>query len=145
MSIALTAPNSYGEPDIKTWKKWVRDINNFLVASGITDDKRKKATLLHFSGSHINDIFDTLAKEDNSDTFAETLKKITDHLEPKKNTVFDRYTFRLMKPTDGETVKSYIIRLKEAASKCEFDKYSSDEAIIEQVVTNCTSDSPTFV
>ena len=139
MSIALTAPDKYSEPDILTWKKWVRDVKNFLVASGITDDNRKKATLLHFAGRQINDIFDSLAKDDDSDNFDETVTKITAHLEPKKNIVFNRYTFRSTKQNPDETMKAYIIRLKEAAQKCEFDKYSPDEAIVEQAVFNCNS------
>ena len=141
MSIALSAPEKYCQPEISSWKKWIRDIQNFLVASGIEDDKRKKATLLHHAGSEINDIFDTLCKEDGSDTFKETVDKITNHLEPKKNTAFNRYSFRSMKQQEGENMKSYVIRLKEASLKCEFDQYSAEEAIIEQIVVNCLSDT----
>jgi hypothetical protein len=140
MSMALPAPERYGEPDFTTWKKWIRSIRNFILASGITDDARKKATLLHFAGSKVNDVFDTLAKVDGTDTFEETVKLITDHLEPKQNLVFNRFTFRSMKQKEGESVKSYIIRLKEEAQQCAFDAYSINEAIIDQVVVNCKSD-----
>ena len=140
MSIALPAPDKYDEPEIVSWKKWTRGIRNFLTATGITNDARKKATLLHFAGQKINDIFDTLAEEDDSDSFEVTMQKISDHLEPKKNIAFNRYTFRSIKQQEGETTKSYVIRLKEEAMKCEFDKYSVNEAIVEQVVVNSNSD-----
>ena len=140
MSVALPTQERYSDPNIVTWKKWVRGLTNFLLASNITENARMKATLLHLAGADVNDIFDTLAKPDNTDTFEETVKKITDHLEPKQNTSFNRYKFRSAAQKEDESVRNYVIRLKKAAEMCRFNAYSVEQAIIEQVIVSCKSE-----
>ena len=134
-----------GDPDLTQWKKWIRSLKNFLVASGLTkpnddeEDKRKKAILLHMAGSKINDIFETLAKTDDSDTFEETIGKINKYLQPKQNVSFERYTFRQLSQESDENMQAYIIKLKKAAESCDFDHYSEDQALVDQILTNCKS------
>lgn len=78
----------------------------------------------------------SLAQKYQSDTFDETVKKITDHLKPKQNIIFNRYTFRSMVQAEDKSLKGYVTRLKDVAEKCEFVKYSTVQSIIEQVVVN---------
>ena len=35
------------------WERWIRRLDNFLVAKTITDDDRKRAMLLHYAGEDV--------------------------------------------------------------------------------------------
>ena len=41
----------------KRWKNWIADFHMFIIASGITDPKRKRALLLYQAGPRIREIF----------------------------------------------------------------------------------------
>ena len=42
------------------WEKYVKRLENLFIGFGVTDDNRKRALLLHYSGEEVADIFDTL-------------------------------------------------------------------------------------
>ena len=122
------------------WTKWVKQVNNFICAQGIDttqSNARCKAILLHYAGTKINEIFDTLSED--GDDYQVTIDKISAYLKPRKNVAFDRYNFREIAQNQGELMKDYIIRLRLAGATCEFNEYSLDEAIIEQVLSKCNS------
>ena len=122
------------------WTKWVKQVNNFICAQGIDitqSNARCKAILLHYAGTKINEIFDTLSED--GDDHQVTIDKISAYLKPRKNVAFDRYNFREIAQNQGELMKDYIIRLRLAGATCEFNEYSLDEAIIEQVLSKCNS------
>ena len=39
------------------WKIWLQDFEMYLVASGVTDKKKKKALLLYQAGPRVREIF----------------------------------------------------------------------------------------
>ncbi len=39
------------------WDKWLSDFEMYILASGITDPKRKRALLLYQAGSRVREIF----------------------------------------------------------------------------------------
>ena len=57
------------------WKKWCARLENLLVGFGIKEDKRKRASLLYYSGEQVNGIFDTLS--DTGNDYATALDKLT--------------------------------------------------------------------
>lgn len=42
------------------WKKCLNRLERLLVALNITDEKRKRALLLHYAGTEVDEICDTL-------------------------------------------------------------------------------------
>ena len=42
------------------WEKWTNSLDYYLRASGVTDQKQKRAVLLHLAGPDAQDIFETL-------------------------------------------------------------------------------------
>ena len=42
------------------WQKWLARCERLAIAMGITEDKQKRALLLHYGGPEIDEIFDTL-------------------------------------------------------------------------------------
>ena len=123
------------------WTKWSKQLNNFIVAQGIGEDNdiRRKAVLLHYAGNKVNEIYDTLAAD--TDTYKQTVDKVSEYLKPCKNIAFDRNNFRSIVQHENESMKDYVIRLRQAGNCCAFDDYSLEQAIIEQIVSKCTSPS----
>ena len=44
--------------------KYLKSFNNLMTAVSVTDAERKCASLLHYIGEEMNDIFETLQKEE---------------------------------------------------------------------------------
>ena len=42
------------------WKKWLARFERLTIAMGITEDKQKRALLLHYGGPEVDETFDTL-------------------------------------------------------------------------------------
>ena len=42
------------------WKKWLGRFERLTIRMGISDDKQKRALLLHYGGPEVDEIFDTL-------------------------------------------------------------------------------------
>ena len=60
-----TEPSSVGS----RWKRWIKRFTNFLVALDIKEDTQKRALLLHYAGSDVYDIFDTLPGTGDADDY----------------------------------------------------------------------------
>ena len=76
---------------------------HFLDASGITNDKRKKAMLLHMAGHQTQEVFDTLDPE--NDTYDKALEGLTLYFSVKKNVPFERNVFHQTKQQAGASVE----------------------------------------
>ena len=118
------------------WTKWKKSFNYFLAASGVTEEARKKALLLHLVGSETQDIFDTLTPA--SDSFQDALKALSDHFEPKKNVTFERSVFHRATQNQNETIEQYVTRLRQLSLHCEYGE-ETDNNIRDQVITSCRS------
>ena len=40
------------------WKKWSARLERLFIGMGITDEKQKRALLLHYAGPSVDEIFD---------------------------------------------------------------------------------------
>jgi len=119
----------------KRWKLYREEVDLFLLASGITNDIRKKAVLLHLSGSQVREIFSTL---ETTTTYADACTKLDAYFRPKKNVIYERWCFRNAKQLDRETCMSYVTRLKKLIESCEYTK--PEEEIRDQFVCSCVDD-----
>lgn len=70
----------------------------------ITDNKRKRALLLHYAGEEFYDIFDTFADTGNDENYDQAKDALINYFEPKVNKEYERYVFRQTKQSEGETV-----------------------------------------
>ncbi|CAB3989654.1 Transposon Tf2-9 poly [Paramuricea clavata] len=89
------------------WKEWRERFNMHTVAANIKDDAKKRAVLLYVAGSS-----------------------------PQKNVIYERYV-KQTHPTPGESVDSYITRLRTLAETCEFE--GAENEIRDQFVMTCSS------
>ncbi|XP_068750720.1 uncharacterized protein [Montipora capricornis] len=108
-------------------------------AMGITDDKQKRALLLHYGGPEVDEIFETLQDVGEDKDYNKGVEKRTAYFSPQVNTTYEVYNFRQAKQKDGETLDSFHTRLRSLAKTCDFA--NPDKEIKKQIVLNCQSKS----
>ncbi|CAH2105722.1 unnamed protein product [Euphydryas editha] len=124
------------------WEKWKRSLNIYLEATDITTPVKKRATLLLLGGSNLQEIFYNLPganvePTNNNNVFEIAIQKLNDYFTPKQSKVYERHVFRLIRQEEGEKFEKFIIRLRNQAEKCQFDK--PEEHLIDQVTEKCLS------
>lgn len=79
----------------------------YLDATSIEEPRKRKATLLHFGGLGLQEIFYNLpgANVDvpddlGNDIFEIAISKLDEYFAPKQSKVYERHLFRLVKPIE---------------------------------------------
>ena len=116
------------------WEKWIRRLENFLIAKDINEDDRKRAMLLHYVGEEVFDLADSVGVLD-GDRFAVVKKKLTDYFAPKRNVEFEVFTFRQAEQNKDETLDQFHARLQRLAKNCDFNDKSGE--IKSQIIQKC--------
>ena len=127
------------------WKAWLRRLDNFIVAMGITCAERETALLLHYAGEQVHDLYEKLDKtpkpaegDRNAETKYDTAKRIlTEHFFPKQNEEYNRYIFRQIKQGNGESIDQYHTKLCKLAEGCGFAE--KEKEIKPQIIASCLS------
>ena len=118
------------------WKRWKRAFHLYVASKGITNQAQKVALLLHSGGMELQEIFYTLAPEDEAqNNFDNCVAILDNYFTPKVNVPFERHGFRQMAQLQSETIDQFVCRLRQKAVSCEFDKV--DEAIRDQLIEKC--------
>ena len=121
------------------WTKCVKSFNYFITASGINNDERKHALLLHMVGPATQEIYETLGVNDQNENKLDTaLAALNNHFKAKKNVPFERSVFRNANQNTGETTDQYVTRLRQLAQHCEYGN-ETDNNIRDQVISSCRS------
>ena len=116
------------------WDKWTKSLDYYIRASGISDQKQKRAILLHLAGAEVQEIFKTLP--DTGDDYKTALEKLNAHFNPCKNIAFERHVFRQATQSADESMDAFVTRLKTLAKTCQFDT-SFAEMIRDTVIEKC--------
>ena len=114
------------------WRQWLNDFDTFLLASGIRDNRRKRALLLYQAGSRVREIFGQFPDTGEDDDYIAARTKLTEYFEPQKNTRYEVYKFRQTRQEVGETLDSFYTRLRKLSVNCEFA--DADFEIEEQII-----------
>ena len=67
------------------WKIWLEDFQMYLVASGDTDKKKKRALFLYQAGPRVREIFLQLPDKGNDDDFDKAVEKLNAYFKPQKH------------------------------------------------------------
>ena len=141
MELGLSPPEKLhivaGTQQEHVWKDWVDNLVMYFTALGITDGTRQKAILLYTAGEDVRKIYKTLV--DTGTDFASAKQTLDIYFKGKKNVVFERNQFRRTLQDSNETVKAYVTRLIDLSNSCDFEKYSPEAAVIDQVIEHCSS------
>ena len=76
------------------WSIWMEDFEMFILASGITDPKRKRALLLYQAGQRVREKFRQIPDTGTADDYETAKTKLTAHFEPQQNRRYAVYRFR---------------------------------------------------
>ena len=116
--------------------KWKKQCQYFILASGVNDDARQNALLLHMVGQETQDIYDTLNVEEREGTLYKTLLEALDqHFCIKKNIPFERLRFRTAKQLQKESIEQYLTQLRQLAQYCEYGN-EIENNIIDQIISS---------
>ncbi|XP_014677179.1 PREDICTED: uncharacterized protein LOC106817048, partial [Priapulus caudatus] len=116
------------------WERWVRRLNNFLVAKDITDGGRQRAMLLHYAGEDVFELADSVGVLEDDD-YAAVKTKLTRYFAPKRNVEFEVFTFRQASQKSEETLDQFHARLQSLSKNCEFADKGKE--IKSQIIQKC--------
>ena len=105
-----------GEPTTLSfrWKRWKRAFHLYMALKGVTNQVQKVVVLLHSGGMDLQEIFYTLAPEDEAqNNFDNCLTILDNYFTPKVNKLFERHEFRQLAQLQGETTDQFGMYLQE--------------------------------
>ena len=111
------------------WQKYKKEIERQFRFFGITDPETKKDGLLIYGGHDLVDIDDALPDitgTEHDDAYKLLLRKIDNHLIPKKNKDFARFQLSELKQQSSERLTDYYAKIRNIAKKCEYADHEDD-------------------
>lgn len=141
-NISPPAPMSFMGNWSTSWDTHVYE--DYILVTGISEkDKRiQAATLRSVMGNECRHNYRhnlNLSEEEQGDP-----KKILDALEkyfkPAKNVIYERYLFRSCKHEEGQSIDTFVTRLREKAATCEYGQLK-DEMIHDKIVLGIANES----
>lgn len=127
----------------ENWQKWYQKFELFLLASGKSSevDQVKIALLLNLIGDEGLEVFNafTYAKKDDKEKFDKVVKKFTEHCQPKKNIVFERFKFHGAVQKINQSIDQFVTEIKNLAKSCEFKEENS--MIRDRIVIGIKNDA----
>ena len=121
------------------WQKWLRNFNFAMTGFNITSQKRKRALLLFYGGTELQDLFETLPNTGNDNDYDAAVSALNDNIIPKTNKQYETIIFQQCMQATDETINQYLCRLRQQASLCKFT--NPDKEIAIQLIKGCTSDN----
>lgn len=138
----------------REWETWKWSLECYFEAFDITDQKKKRAKLLHLGGVELQRVFRSLpdhAKTPlvtlNPKVYDLAIELLDSFFQAGRQNVIERRKLRKLKQEVNEKFSHYIVRLRQQSLNCGFEKYSADVCeilkeiyLIDVVVENCRSD-----
>ena len=116
---------------------WLKGVQIYLTALGITAETRRTAVLLHLVGPDLQAVYETLPEPEGvTGEFDVCAVKLKAHLCPARSAVADRVAFQRLKMDASEGFDHYLGRLRQAAARCGFAQ--PEDAIRDQLIAGCT-------
>jgi len=78
------------------WKRWKRSFELYVLAKGVSSDPQKVALLLHTAGTELQELYYTLAAEEELKPYKDVIALLDEYFVPKVNVSFERHVFRQM-------------------------------------------------
>jgi hypothetical protein len=121
------------------WEKWLKQFKTAMTAFNITTGTRLRASLLHFGGDDIQEVFETLTDTGSDDDFDKAEKALTDYFTPKQNVHYETIMFQATRQEQHESVQDYATRLRRLSKKCNF--HDANREIYTQLIKGSSNES----
>ena len=141
MATRLTGALGPFVPQSMQWTSYAERMEEYLLANGVEDNRKKVAVLLSTVGDATYDLLRDLCSPDkpNTKSFDELVTLLTNHLQPKPTVIAERYKFYQRNQLSGETVTVYIAELRKLAKTCDFGAFL-EEALRDKFVCGLASE-----
>ena len=110
---------------LEDWRSYTERLQNYFIANDIKSEAKQRAILLSVCGPRTYKLIRSLLspQEPKDVSFADIVKQMTDHYQPKPSIIVQRFKFHSRSRKQGESVATYIAELKRLAEDCEFGEF----------------------
>jgi len=87
----------------------------------VTDNQRKNVLMMHYAGTEVNQIYETLSVPvpgEGENVFDKAVAALTEHFSPEVD--IEIMKFRKIKQQPSESIMDFYTRLKQGAALCGF-------------------------
>ncbi|CAH2226702.1 jg3211, partial [Pararge aegeria aegeria] len=119
------------------WRKWYKQFNVFLKASGVHKETKdiQASLLINLVGPDGYDIYSTFkfSKDENQDDIDVLVTKFNEYFGTKHSTTMARFRFFTRNQEVGENIDAYVTALRILSQHCEFE-HLEDGLIRDRIV-----------
>lgn len=126
------------------WDIFREEYNDYALATGLVDKQAgvQAATLRSLMGAECRHVYKhnlnlSQAEQANAGAILDALEA---YFKPAKNVIYERYVFGCCKQDEGESIDSFVTRLREKAASCEYGVLR-DELIRDKIVLGIANES----
>ena len=104
------------------WQSYIERLELYFTASGIDDEEKRKAILLTSCGIECYRLFKglTTPRKPVDKTFIELVTLMTNHENPKRNPIAERFVFNMRNRKLGESISQYMAELRRLSQYSEY-------------------------
>jgi hypothetical protein len=126
--IALHGVASPFDGTREEWEDYAERLENYFIANDIKDPVKQRAILLNCVGASTYRLIKTLSLpgKPNDLSFADLVKRVKTHFNPKPSVTIKRYEFKTRKQKPGESVAKYLAALRKIAEHCDYGSSLND-------------------
>lgn len=126
------------------WDIFREEYGDYALATGLVVKEAdvQAATLRSLMGAECRHVYKhnlNLSRDEQADVGA-ILDALEAYFKPAKNVIYERYVFGCCKQEDGESIDSFVTRLREKAASCEYGTLR-DELIRDKIVLGIANES----
>ena len=104
------------------WQSYIEKLELYFIANDIDDEEKRKAILLTSCGIECYHLFKGLTTPTKpvDKKFIELVTLMTNHENPKRNPIADRFVFNMRNRKLGESISQYMAELRRLSQYCEY-------------------------
>ena len=137
------------------WEEWVDGLEDLMSALAITDHARKWSMMKYYGGDKLRKLEKQLlydktalfgadpaavpAVVGRTDHYANLKVAFTAHFAPCVNETYARFKFRGISQEEGESIDTFVTRLRSQSTRCGFHDGDVADQIRNQIVFGCRS------
>ena len=137
------------------WEEWVDGLEDLMSALAINDHARKWSMMKYYGGDKLRKLEKQLQYDKTAlvgadpaanpvvagrtDHYANLKTAFTDHFAPCVNETYARFKFRGISQEEGESIDTFVTRLRSQSTRCRFHDSDVGYQIRDQIVFGCRS------